>query len=70
MNARCATCGEDIDGSGPAVTNDFGGDFHWAPFVEDIRSNPHQLRHAICFANEHGVGALIDAVHREDLRRR
>jgi hypothetical protein len=51
-----------IDSHGPALCNDDGWPPHWVPFVEDLRSDPSQHRHALCFAQAKGTGALVDAV--------
>jgi hypothetical protein len=40
------------------------------PFGEDLRSDPAEHRHGLRFAKSTGVEALLDAVHREDVRRR
>ncbi len=39
--------------------NDFRRPPHWQPFVEDLRSNPHELRHPECYARAHGVTDLL-----------
>ena len=62
-------CGGVFEEDDPVITNDFGGQHHYAPFFQDLRSNPQELRHPLCFADEFGVAALIDAIQREDLRR-
>lgn len=67
---RCDGCGKDIDPSGPGVTKSANTEAWWQPFLEDLRSDPAQHWHPLCFAAAFGTDALIDAVHREDLRRR
>lgn len=52
-------CGAEIDPAGAAIVNDFGRAPHWQPFVEDLRSSPHELRHPECYASVGGVSALV-----------
>jgi hypothetical protein len=66
----CDACGAAIDPSGPGVTGSSGTEPWWEPFLEDLRTDPEQHWHPRCFATAYGVDALIDLVHREDLRRR
>ena len=66
----CDECGNFIDPAGPGVTNSRDTEPWRQPFLEDLRADPDEHRHPHCFADAHGVDALIDAVHREDLRRR
>lgn len=55
----CVECGAEIDAAGAAIVNDFGRAPHWQPFVEDLRSSPHELRHPECYARVSGVSALV-----------
>jgi hypothetical protein len=66
----CDDCRQEIDPGGPAVCNGRGKQPQWVPFVEDLRSDLAEHRHGKCFATSRGVDALLEAVHREDLRRR
>jgi hypothetical protein len=63
-------CGRHIDPTGPGVTKSPGTEPWWQPFLEDLRSDPEEHWHPRCFADEFGVEELIQAVQREDLRRR
>lgn len=65
----CDECGNLIDPAGPGVTSSGDSDPWWQPFLEDLRADPQEHRHPRCFADARGVDALIEAVHREDLRR-
>jgi hypothetical protein len=38
----------------------------WVPFVEDLRTSAARLSHPHCFADSHGIDALIAAVRRKD----
>ena len=67
---RCDGCRTGIDPSGPGVTKSANTDAWWQPFLEDLRSDLAQHRHPRCFAEAFGVDALVNAVHREDMRRR
>jgi hypothetical protein len=67
---RCDGCSREVDPSGPGVTKSANAEPWWQPFLEDLRSDPSQHWHPRCFADAFGVDALIDAVHREDTRRR
>lgn len=55
----CDVCWHPIDASGPGVTNSPETDPWWQPFLEDLRSDPDEHRHARCFADAFGVDALI-----------
>lgn len=66
----CAECGAEIDPAGPAIVNDFGRTPRWQPFVENLRSNPHELRHPECYARVHGVSALVLSVEEWHSRHR
>jgi len=72
---NCIVCGKGISIRGPAICQ-----YHakgvgqalgaltwgWVEFVEDWRGGGVDLMHAVCFAETHGVSALIAAVHRRD----
>ena len=67
----CIVCGQDIDATGPAIceydeTQVGGKARSWVPFVEDWRGGRVDLMHPVCFAETHGVGALVAVVHRRD----
>lgn len=64
---ECIVCHEAVDPSGPGVSAPPNAT--WQPFVEDIRSSALRLLHPACFVLQFGSDALIEAVHREDLRR-
>lgn len=63
----CTACQQPIAVSGPGVVNDFGSAPHWAPFIEDLRSSAHEIRHPACFAREAGVEQLVELVHEHDV---
>ena len=67
---RCDGCGGDIDPRGAGVTKSDSTEPWWQPFLEDLRSDPQNHWHPVCFADAYGVGELIAAVRREDVRRR
>ena len=71
----CPLCGLEQDPAGPGVTSmrdhDTGEWKHWwTPFIDDLRGTPPRLVHPRCFAEEHGVEALVALVTAHDLRMR
>ncbi len=64
---HCAGCGEPIAATGPAVQPPPRA--RWEPFLEDGRSSATEFMHVNCFVEANGIDALVEAVHREDLRR-
>jgi len=73
----CPVCGQSIDPSRYGISmwpdrEGTGGAWQasWVPFIEDLRSNPTHLLHAECYAEQHGLDALLAAIHRNDERTR
>ena len=66
----CSICGNSVDRSGPAIGNGSDGEPSWVAFVDEFSVVPGELTHAECFALRGGLAALLDAVHRTDVRRR
>jgi hypothetical protein len=64
--ADCVICGRTIDGDSAAVGLSDDAYPTWIPFVEDLRTSGLRLVHALCFAQQSGVQALVDVIHRHD----
>jgi hypothetical protein len=70
----CPLCGQEQDPAGPGISShrDDSGEWvhRWTPFIEDLRGTPTRLVHPTCFADEHGLDALVALVTEHDQRMR
>jgi hypothetical protein len=69
----CPACYQPVDPSGSAVCGyQQDGEWHdwWAPFVEDLRTDPRRLMHARCYVSEYGLDALLALIYTSDDRQR
>lgn len=65
--ADCRACGKELDGDAAAI-GAYGDpeQFTYIAFVDDLRASGFRLIHPACFANEHGIDALVDVIHERD----
>ena len=64
----CDECQKPIDPLGPGIV---GHDSRrYAPFLEDLRSDPAYLAHTECFASTYGFGEFQTLETRNDSRMR
>ena len=66
----CVYCGEEIDFSGAVMVMSDTDSPSYQPFMEDWRGGYVKVAHPKCFGEREGVEPLLQAVAREDERRR
>jgi hypothetical protein len=68
---RCPLCWTDLDPDGPAVLGFGQGEarsYMWQPFIEDLRTSSPVLIHPQCYAQDHGLHALLKLITASDGR--